>query len=80
MYVASNHALQINRRKVTASDRRQKRATFHETWEEAHAAQVEKARVRLEDAGRKLKFATQVALSAAKALKKAEAMTKPEDA
>ena len=80
MWVASNHSLQISRRKVTASDRRYPRATFHETWEEAHAATVEKALENLEKAGRDLKFALQVASSAAKVVKKAEAMTKPEGA
>lgn len=80
MWVASNHSLQINRRKVTASDRRYPRGTFHETWEEAHAATVAKAQERLEKAGSDLKFAMQIALSAAKAVTKAEAMTKPEAA
>lgn len=80
MWVASNYTLQINRRKVTASDLRQLRATFHETWEEAQAAQVAKAQAEFDLTQRRLKVATSMAMSAGRALNKAECMTKPEAA
>lgn len=78
MFVASNYSLQIHRRKVTASDRRYPRATFHETWEEAHAAQIRKAEEELSKAGKRAKVAIAHCAAAVKALKKAQAMTKPE--
>lgn len=78
LWVASNKTLQINRRKVTSTDRRWPMATFHDTWEEAHAAQVAKAQGRLEKAGKEARRAVRSALSAAKLLDKVEAMKNPE--
>lgn len=80
MWVASNYSLQIHRRKVTATDRRWPRGTFHETWEEAKAAQIAKAKARLERTGKELREAERAALRAAKQVNKAEALTKPEGA
>lgn len=80
MWVASNHTPQINLRKVTAFDRRCARATFHDTWEEAHAAQIAKAEKRAEKAGQDAKRAVRWALQAGKALDKVMAMKKPEAA
>ncbi|WP_399696568.1 hypothetical protein [Xenophilus sp.] len=80
MWAASDHSPQINHRKVTAYDRRWPRATFHDTWDEAHAAQVAKAEARVERSARELKQATSAALRALKALDKVKAMKKPEDA
>ncbi len=78
MWVASNYTPQIHLRKVTATDRRFPRATFHETWEEAHAAQLAKAQARLERAGKEAKAAVRAAMSAHNSLKKVEAMAKPD--
>lgn len=80
MWVASNYTLQINRRKVTSYDLKYPRATFHDTWEEAHAASLALAQQRLERAGLDAKRAVSAALSAAKLVSKIESMTKPSEA
>lgn len=78
MWAASNYSLQINRRKVTAYDRRWPRATFHETWEEAHEAQIAKAQARADKAADEAKKAARHAASTARALAKVKAM-KPQE-
>lgn len=80
MWVASTHSSHISHRKVAATDRRYPRATFHDTWEEAHAAVLARANERLERAGRDAQQAVRWALNAAKAVSKVEAMTKPGEA
>lgn len=81
MWAASTHSDQIHFRKVTTREREAKgymvRATYHDTWAEAHAAVVARAEARLAKAAVELAQPQRWLKSKERALVKAKAMQQP---
>lgn len=81
MYVVSGRLPMINRRKVTGEDRRYASVygkTFHDTWEEAHAALIARLEKKVERATAEAKQAARWAHQAERQLAKARALRPPE--
>lgn len=77
LWVASKRSAHIVRRKVNATDRRLKSATFHESWAEAHAAVVARAEESLAKARIDMDYAQRWLKSAERALERVRRMTPP---